>query len=252
VHGGGVDDDAAGPTLPREPCHLDGDRRVGDGAVEPDAEGGTGVGAERVGTVAGAGRRVDGLVVEDGVEGAGRGERVERVVDHHGGEVDVDGLEHARERVGRDGTLADGDPERVHPVLDVRDHLLGGPLDVGVGEPGAHVPALEPQVAAGGRAAGEGHLARQARLRDVGGERGRAERRDVDAVERGPGQQTPDVGVGCVVGELLRLAQDGGRGLLPRLHVGLEALRQGDGDGRLRAHAGAGVRCHRGHRRAGV
>ncbi len=250
VHGGGVDDDAARAATLREVRHLDGHRGVGDRALQADAQHGAGVRAERVGAVAGAGRGRHGLVVEHGVERLGGGERVGRVLHHDGREVDEDRLQDAGERAGRDGAVAHAEPQRVGTVLEVGDDLLGGDVGVGVGEPGPHVPAVE---LAGRRAAArERRLARETGLRQVGREGRGAQRGHADAVERAAGQQTPHVGVGGVVGELLGLAQDSSGGLLPGGDVGGDTVGEGDSDRCLGAHAGAEVGCHRGHRRAGV
>jgi hypothetical protein len=100
--------------------------------------------------------------------------------------------------------------------------VLGGDVDVRVGEPGADVPAI--QLAGGGRAAGERSLPGQSRVGEVIGERRSAQGRDADAVQGLVGEEVPDVGVRRVVGEPLRLAQDVSRGLLPLRDVDLDSL----------------------------
>jgi hypothetical protein len=104
VHRGGVDDDAAGAAGASQLDHLDGDGQVG--VPHP-----THCCPDRVGSVVGAGRRVDGLVGDDGVEGTGRLERRVRCIEHHRSQVDEDRLEDAAQRLGRDRSVADREPE---------------------------------------------------------------------------------------------------------------------------------------------
>jgi hypothetical protein len=243
MHGRGVDDDAAGAASPGELDHLGGHGQV---ALPPP----TNRRADGVGAVVGAGRGFDGLALDDSVQSPGGFERRFGCVEHDGSEVEEHGLQHVADGVHGDRALTHGEPQRVDAVLDVADHVVGGDVDVRVGEPRADVPAV--QLAGGGGATGERRLAGQSGVGEVVRQCRCAQRGDADAVEGLVSEQAPDVGVRRVVRKLLRLAQDGGGGLLPVRDADLDVLGEqnrhdaGIGDHRakcMNARSGAATWC---------
>ena len=142
--------------------------------------------------------------------------------DAHRGEVEVDVGQHVAEPVGRDGAVADDEPQRGDAVLQVGGDRLLGDGDVGVGVPLTDVPAAgyaaRPEAAGRRRAgrAGAAHEGRQAghadRRRQVRGVRGGVERGDGDARGHRAAQRLLDR-----LGQVLAagLAQDAGDQLAP-------------------------------------
>ena len=132
-------------------------------------------------------------VAEHVEEGLGRRDLGIAGIENDGREVEQHVVEHRREV----GVAVDPQPERRHAAVEVEQQFLV----VGGGVQGAHVP-----VAGAGRSPGRVQVVEQVRG---------AERRHLDAVERGARQLVPDERVGVVVGHPLGLAQHRSRRRLP-------------------------------------